>query len=147
MFVDELQTINIKIYYRKSGHNYEVYSSRVMEKIYGKLSKRTKKLYDQYHELNVEMKELNWGDYNDLQEQSVHINEDGEKEFSIKKYKENKLENLIVSWDAQRKNSNGELVPVEVNKLSLGSLAPEIGEVILEAYEKEMEISEDDEKK
>lgn len=147
MFIDDLQTLQLKIYYRRKGHHYEAYSVRDFEKIYGKKSSRTQKLYNQYQELNITMRELTWGGYNDLQEQAVNVLDDGSKEFSIKKYKEYKLEQLTISWDAKRKDSEGKLIDVPVNKSSLDALAPEIGEVILDAYEKEMEINEEDEKK
>ena len=148
MFIDELQTVKIKIYYKKEGHNYLAYSARDMERIHGKPSSETAYIYDDFQELNLDMRELTWGAYNDLQEKALQTQQDGSERFSMKKYKEFRLEHLLIGWDAKRKDrASGELVNVPVNQSTLGALAPEIAETILVAYELEMDIGGEEEKK
>jgi len=147
MFIDELQTIKIKIFFKKEGHNYLVYSERDMRSIHGSPNEKNKNAYEKFQELNLEMRELTWGAYNDLQEKSLAVQQDGSERFSMKKYKESRLEYLIISWDAKRKDNEGNFVDVPVNQSSLGALAPEIAETILSAYETEMDMGEEDEKK
>ena len=93
------------------------------------------------------MKQLTWGLYNDLQEGGIELDGEGNRRFNYKLYKENRLVQLIHSWDATATDNKGNQVPVRVTEKSIKSLAPEIAETILNAYDEITYLSEEEEKK
>jgi hypothetical protein len=71
----------------------------------------------------------------------------GDRTWNYKLYKENRLKNLVVSWDAKKKNDKGELIPVPLNNETLLSLSPDIAEAILSTYDSITLLDDEQEKK
>jgi len=130
MFNDEKEDlIDISIYYKKNGRHYEACSKKVfLEKNSEDRSK--------YQELNVKMKNLTWGIYNELQDFLLDGN--------YKKYKENKLKTLMVQWDAKK---NGENDTIPITSKVIEDLSPEIAEEILSSYDDIMFVDEKEERR
>lgn len=140
MFIDVQDLIELKIYYKKDGRSFIAY----IESDYMKLKEENKK---NYKTVQIGMKPLTWELYNEIQESSWVVDQTGQRKFNYRAYKENRLTKLIVKWDAQKPNEQGEMVPVPVNRETIMSLAPDIAEAILDAYDKVSVMTEDDEKK
>lgn len=100
-----------------------------------------------FKSITVKMRQLTWGLYNDLQEGAVDIDDEGNRRFNYKKYKELRLVRLISGWDATNTDAEGKDVPVKVSEKMIKSLAPEIAETILSVYDRIMYLSEEEEKK
>lgn len=143
MFIEDNETINITIYYKKVGKTYIAYGDSEFKetiKDEGDIAK--------YKKLIVTMRTMTWGLYNDLQEMaSVYDVGAGKNVFHFKKYKEEKLKKLILSWDATRIEKDGKVVPVPVNEKAILSLAPSIAETLISQYDDISVLDEDDEKK
>lgn len=143
MFIEENKPIEVKVYYRKVGKGYIAYTDSAFKE-----SKIDQELKSKYKSVCVFMKPLTWGLYNDLQDKSFINDEDGGKrKFNYRLYKENKLKTLIIKWDAQTVNDKGETIPVPVNEKNIMSLSPDIAEAILEGYDSESLMTEEEEKK
>ena len=140
MFVDPNELTEIKIYYKKVGKHYVVSSLED----YNALKEEEKKAYKC---LTVNVKELTWGLFNELNEDSVMKDGAGGRQWNFKLFKENKLRKVLVSWDAQKANEKGEMVPVPVNNDTISKLAPDIAESILNTYDTTMFVNEAEEKK
>ena len=138
MFVEDNETVNIKLYFRKDGRSYEVYHEHQFNNADIKTSDRA-----QFQILNVTMKELNWGLHNELQEAAVVDLGNGATRFDYRKFKESKLFKTITAWDAKDKNGN----PVPVNAESIKKLHEDIGEAIVRAYDDKSYLGEEAEKK
>lgn len=130
MFIDENETINIDVYYKKSGRTYLAYGKKDFDDL--KLDPQNKKKYEH---LKVTMRPLGWGLFNELQEGSITRGVNGERIWNYKLYKENRLKTLIVAWDAKKNNVKGEKEDVPVSFENILSLAPDIAEAILTAYD------------
>lgn len=128
MFIEDTDYIPIRIYWKKKGHTYLAYCEDDFEKTYVRDNDNKKS----FSALNVKLKEMTWGLYNDVHENSVVLDGNGERQFNYKLYKENRLAKTLVDWDA--KDSRG--IPVPVNSETLKKLAPPIAEAILKAYDK-----------
>lgn len=137
MFIQDDDLIEVKVYCRKKGHKFEVYSEKDFQS--AKIKEEDK---GKYECLTVKMKSLTWGLYNQLQEEAYMDNPSGEKQFSFRLYKENKLKKLIKEWDA--KNKEGK--PVVVNDGSISHLAPSVAEVLLKSYDDASILGEEEEK-
>jgi hypothetical protein len=142
MFIKENSTVDIILFYKKVGMHYLAFNEMKF-----KQEELTDEEKEQFKKLTVKMKQLTWGLYNDLQENSVDIDQQGNNQFNYRKYKELRLIKLIKSWDAKTKDSEGNEIPVKVNEKTIKSLAPEIAESILNAYDEMMFLSEEEEKK
>jgi len=138
MIIDDNAVIEIIIYYKKSGNRYDVYTAKEFKNL--DLLEEKKKLFTL---LKVEMKELNWGLYNDLQDAAmVESGGFGERVFNFKVYKESRLKKLLVKWDAKDKENK----PLPINDKIINQLAPSIAETILKAYD-EVSILDGEEEK
>ena len=133
MFIRSTDLVSIRIYYKKineKAHKYIAFNSEDL--------KEEAKKSGGFSILNVKMAELNWGIYNDLQDEAtidVHLpNGETESKFSYKKFKESKLKRLLKSWDATIE-VDGEVAPMPVTEENILDLAPPIAEAILSAYE------------
>ena len=142
MFVDKEKTIDIVIYYNKQGRFYDCHSKRSFDDL--EISEDEK---SSYKKVSIRMRELSWGLYNDIQEDSVIVDQNGNRNFNYRLYKENRLVKLIHSWDAKTTNGNGEVIPVPVTEENIKSLAPEIAELISSLYDDSSYFTEEDEKK
>lgn len=141
MFVEE-ELIEIEIFYKKKGKHYIVYSEEKFKEI--DLSEEIKK---EYKKLTIQARPLTWGLYNELQE-SAHVTDElGNRRWNYKAYKESKLKNVIASWDAKIKNTQGEEIAAPVNAKTISKIAPEIAEEIINVYDQKTLIDEEDEKK
>ena len=135
MFVKDSDVLEIKVYYKKvKRNNYEVYT----EKEYKAVEKK-----EGHNELNLKMRELTWGLYNELQEDAMVEDAQGERRFNFKLYKENRLGKLIQSWNAKTEEDK----PVSVNSSSIAHLVPEVAETILRAYDEISFVGDEEEKK
>jgi len=148
MFIDVNDHIKVKVYYLKSGHTYESYTSSEFEKL--KLRDSEKK---KYKSLNLLMRQLTWGLQNDLQENALRDLPNGMSKFHYKTFKEGKLEKTIVSWSTQDeegsdipiKDENGKEIKVTVDIIR--GLSPVIAESIIRAYDNIVLLGEESEKK
>jgi hypothetical protein len=142
MFVGKENTINIVIYYRIEGRFYSCYSDFDFAKL--KISDEERSCFKK---VSIKMKELSWGLYNEIQEDSVSTDQNGDRSFNYRKYKENKLIKLIKSWDATTINSEGVITNVPVTEDNIRNLAPEIAELISNLYDDSSYFTEEEEKK
>jgi hypothetical protein len=141
MFIDD-DFIDIVVYYKKIGMHYEAYSKEGFNEL--DLSEEEK---DKYEKLCIKAKPLTWGFYNDMQESATVTDQMGNRKWNYKLYKQNKLKNIISSWDATIKNEKGEVIPAPINENIILRLAPEVAEVILNCYDHLTLIDENEEKK
>lgn len=140
MFIDPNELVEIKIYYKKAGRHYIVNDSTEYEVLDEEEKKKFKCL-------TVKVRELTWGIYNELNEESVVKDQMGNRQWNYKLYKENKLRKVLVSWDAQKANEKGEMIAIPVNPDNINKLVPDIAEKILSKYDSLMFIDEEEEKK
>lgn len=131
MFVDANETIDIALYYKKEGKHYLVLILKDMENL-------TQIEKNEFKVVNIKMKAMTWGLFNDLQDQGYEKGINNERMWNYKLYKQNRLKNLIVSWDAKKTNAKGEQENVPVTQENILSLAPEIAEAILAVYNSEV---------
>ena len=82
MFVDPNELIEIKVYYKKISRRYKV----VAAEDYEILDEKDKNMYKC---LTVQTRELTWGLYNELNEESVMKDNMGGRQWNYKLYKEN----------------------------------------------------------
>ena len=140
MFIDNY--INIIIFYKKMGMNYIAFLKRdFYKKVPNELNRK------KFLSVEIKLKPLTWGIYNDINDPTILKSEDGGKEYDYKVYKEHKLKIIIADWDIKKKNNKGELEKVPVTEESILSIAPEIAELILKEYDEVTMISEEEEKK
>ena len=140
MFINEDDVIDVKIFYKKSSHyknRYEAYTDGEFSSL--DLEEDVKESYDI---LNLQMRELTWGLYNDLQEIAMVDTNSGERRFNYKIYRESRLLKLIKHWSAKDTNDK----PIPVNNVSITHLSPSIAEAILRAYDSVSLVSEEEEK-
>jgi len=142
MFISENSTIDIVIHYQKIRMHYLAYGDDEF-----KNADLTDEERKDFKSITVKMRQLTWGLYNDLQEGAVDIDDEGNRRFNYKKYKELRLVRLISGWDATNTDAEGKDVPVKVSEKMIKSLAPEIAETILSVYDRIMYLSEEEEKK
>jgi len=141
-FVDVSETVDVIVYYKKDGRNIlainqEQFDTNVERGILNP---------DDFKIIEVQMRELNWGLYNEINEMAVFTNEEGMRNFNLKTYKEAKLLKLIKSWNISiEKNGQDRIVPVDAN--NLGKLHQNIVEAILSEYDRLSIISEEELKK
>lgn len=140
MFIDPNEYVKIKILYKKVGLHFIANSEEAFEEL-------SPEEREGFKELNLVMRQLTWGLYNDLQEASMNMDDLGNRNFNYKHFKENKLTKLIVKWDAKKKNDAGEIVDVPVNNTTVSQLSPDIAETILNVYDKKSLIDDDTAKK
>ena len=126
MFVKENATIDIKVYYKKLVHKYTAYTEKEFDSI--DISTQDK---EEFKVVNLKMREMTWGLYNELQDKAMIEDGSGNRHFNFKLYKENRLIKLIKEWDAKRDDGK----PVLVNQNMISHLAPSIAEAILRAYD------------
>ena len=139
MFIDQSDFINVTVYYKKVGAHYVAYNQKDFEKKV--IEEEAKK---KFTSVNVQMKTLTWGLYNNINEAAVIKSNNNDRDWNYRLYKENKLKSIIMSWDAKRKNEKGELVPAPVNNEAITSMAPEIAEIILSEYDAVMSLDEEE---
>lgn len=145
LFVDNNDLVEIKIYYRKKNKKCQAFTEEEFNTLKKKTEIEKNKIgfeENQFKELNLKMKELNWGLYNDLQESSTESSENGERLFNYRKYREYKFERLLVSWDAKDPNGN----VAAVNPVMIKKLPPEIPDTALKAYDTISFLDKDSEK-
>jgi hypothetical protein len=143
MFVEDDKIVDINIFYKKIGRYFECYS----EKDFSQLEFKDEEEKLSYKKVNIKMKELTWGLYNEIQDQSVTYDHNGNRNFNYKLYKENRLKKLITSWDAKTTDDKGETVPVPLSEKNIKSLSPEIAELIISIYDDISYFTDEDEKK
>jgi len=141
MFIDNNKNVDIVVYYRKLGYHYVTYSGKDFED-----QEFTDEEKEKFKKLTVQMKQLSWGLYNELQENSVEVDSEGNRKFNGKKFKEFRLTRLISGWDATIQKDDKE-VKINPNEQTIKSLSPDIAEAILNAYDQLMYLSEEEEKK
>ena len=140
MFIQDSDTINVEIYYKKSGRAYIALSAKDFDE--EEESDKPK-----YKKVVIVMKLLTWSLFNELQEDASIYSEDmGKNVFNYKKYKEDKLKKLIVNWDVTTEK-DGKVTPVPVNTKNILSLSPNVAETILNTYDSLSLVGDDEEKK
>lgn len=138
MFIDENDHIKVRIHYAKKGRLYEAYTEDEFE---AKVVRDDEK--KRFKCLNVTMRVLDWGLQNDLQDNALKDLPDGTTKFHYKTFKETKLQKTIVSWDAKDKDGNEIAVSIGIVR----SLAPEVADTLIRAYDKQSLLGDEDEKK
>ena len=157
MFIDEKESAEIKIYYKKVGRHYSAYSeedfNELVFEVNDKMTEEEKKKHIEeekakFKSVTIKARPLTWGLYNDLQEEAVVKDNSGNRQWNYKRYKEIKLRRIIMEWDAKiARESDGQMVPAPLNPNTISNLSPDIAEVILNAYDKIMVMDDDEEKK
>ena len=142
MFVENNNKIKIEIFYKKKGRLYSCYDSKSFEEEDMPEAERSS-----YKKVAIYMKELTWGLYNEIQEESFSEDHSGNRVFNYRLYKEKRLSRLIESWDAVRADPQGNPIPIPVNEENIKSLSPEIAELITAVYDDLSYFKEDEEKK
>ena len=135
MFIEKEDVIPISIHYRKVGHTYLCYNDEDYEKLADKDA-------ETYKHVNIKMAVTDWGIYNDLQNGAIETDEEGERRFNNKKYKEARLLRLIKDWDVKDKDDK----VIKPTPERIQSLAPSVAETILDEYDKNTFLSEEEEK-
>ncbi len=138
MFVKDTDFLAINVYYRKRGHRYLAYTEAEFK---NSTLKEEDKLA--YKTLSLKMRMLTWGLYNQLQEEAMVEDLNGNPQFNVKVYKENRLVKLIIEWNAI--NDDGKPVPVASG--TIAHLAPDIAETILRSYDELSFMGKDEEGK
>lgn len=141
MFVEENVLVEVVIFYKRSGYQYRAYDSKKFEEL-----ELTEEEKSKYKKLTLKMKQLTWGLYNDLQEGAVDHDNEGNRRFNYRKYKEMRLIKLIQSWDATQTQGD-KIVNIPVNEKNIKMLSPEIAEMILTVYDSVMYLTDEDEGK
>ena len=101
-----------------------------------------------YERHTIGFKPLSWRDHNELRRVCVHINTDtGMREMDYDKYVIEKLRRVLRSWDFTIKNEDDQDVPMPCTPENIDMLHPQLAEFILELYDAEMELSQDELKK
>ena len=152
MFVQDDDLVDIVIYWRQVGYNYEAHTNSEFKKLKAAGEKEIKSEEDRlnfenkmskFKILNVKMKILTWGLYNDLQENAMVVSAvTGDRHFNLKMYKEQRLKRLLTNWDALNKEGK----PVSISDGSIAHLAPDIAETILRGYDEMSFLDEEQEK-
>jgi hypothetical protein len=137
MFIEDNDTVPIKIYYKKlDAKTYEAFTAKELETYVEEADR------GEYKELNVKMKVLTWGLYNEIQDSAMTEDMHGDRKFVYRLYKENRLNRLLVEWDAKDKEGK----EIKITEKVIGRLAPQIPEAIIRAYDDETFLSEGEEK-
>lgn len=137
MFITDDDVVDIKVYYRKIKHTYKAYTEKEFKEL--KLDEEKVKKFEV---LTVSMTVLNFGLYNELQEEALVNVGNGDRQFNFKIYKEGRLKKLIKKWDA--KGKEGKIAPI--NEVAISKMAPVIAEAILRGYDEASFLSEEEEK-
>ena len=137
MFIEDADTIQITVKYVRKNYIYDAHTEKEFKEL--ELGEEESK---KYNSVIVTMKQMNWGLYNELQEDAMVDSGTGSKEFNFKVFKENRLKKLITGWDA--KDKEGKLVPV--SSKAIKQMAPAIPEAILRAYDEISFLDEEEEK-
>lgn len=140
MFIDPNEIIEIEIYYKKEGRNYKAYERRDFELL--DLSKEER---NKYILVTIQTRQLTWGLHNYLKRYAtVNYKENGKikEEWDNRIYREKKLKKIIIGWDAKNGKED-----IPITSQNIINLAPEVGEAILKAYDKEAYIGDLEEKK
>jgi len=140
MFVKDTDLVDVKVYYLKKGKGHR-YLSYTEAEFKGSVLKDDEK--KQYKVLSLKMQQLTWGLYNQLQEDAMVEDINGNAQFNVKKYKENRLCKLIKEWDA----INEEGKPVSIAPGSISHLSPDVAETILRGYDELSFVDEAEEGK
>ena len=143
MFVKNNDLIEVKVYYKQSGHRFLVLTQDDIDtKIKNK--KLTKEqLENDYQVLSLQMSVLSWGAYNEFQSNASKLTAQGERYFDYRTYKEDRLKKLIKTWDAV----DGEGKSVPINESTIMSLVPVMGDAIVKGYDEASFYDEESEKK
>jgi len=146
MFVDTESTITVTVFYKKNGRTYNAVGKTQITDMNKEEKEKFEKEKSKYKELNVEMRMLGWGLFNELQNDATVYDDEGHNHFAFRQYKENKLVKLIVKWDASLEK-DGKTTPVPVSKENILKLSPQIAETIINEYDHMSYIGEEEEGK
>lgn len=146
MFIDTNSTILVKIFYKKRGKTFLAIGQTQIDKMTKEERAEFEKEISKYKELNVEMKMLGWGMFNELQNDAITYDNNGDNHFAFRQYRENKLIKLIVKWDATTEK-DGKTLPVAPNKENILRLSPQIAESIINEYDEISYVGEEEEGK
>jgi hypothetical protein len=142
MFVKEQETIDIKVYYKQSGHRFLALTPKEIEQRIKDHKLTKSQLEEDFKVLTVTMEVLSWGDYNKFQDLATVLDNNGDRRFNYKLYKEMRLKKLIRGWDAL--DDEGKVIPA--NEKNIMSLVPSIGDAIVRSYDDESFYDEESEK-
>lgn len=129
MFIDVNETINFTIYYKKQKYAFSVCAQEDFDKITDEKEKAL------YKSVALKTKPFTWGITNELNESAIVRNDNGDRIWNYKLFKEHKLKAILAAWDAKRTNKNNEVEAVPLTNDAILNLAPEIAEFILVTYD------------
>jgi hypothetical protein len=134
MFVTD-DTIKVTLYYRQiSNGNIKIESS---------LDEVPEGKRDKYQALDVELKPMTWHTFNALQQKCTKNMGPGMgEELDWVRYKEEKLQVVLVKWSAVDKDGK----PIPVTKDAIFRLHPRVAETILNEYDKITLLGEEEKK-
>ncbi len=139
MFITNDDVFKIKVYYIRKKHVYEALPESLFEKLDEAKQKK-------YKCLTCFTRPLTWGMYNEIQESATDVDGMGNRTWNAKRWKEEKLKKIMVSWDAKN-IVDGKEVDAPFNENCIDILSPAIAEALLQIYDEEMVIGDEDEKK
>ena len=143
MLVKNNDLIEVKVYYKQDGYEFLTLTVQEVEKRIKDKKTTEAQLKEEFELLTVSMAVLSWGTYNDFQSNASKLNEQGERYFDYRTYKEDRLKKLIKAWDAIGEDGK----PVLINELTIMSLVPAIGDAIVKGYDEASFYDEESEKK
>jgi len=124
MFITD-DTLKVTIYW-KQFHNGNI-------KVLTSLDEVEESKRKTFIALVVDLKPMTWKTYNELQRKCTKVMGPGMGEdLDWIKYKEEKMQAVLVGWDAKDKDTK----PIPVNKENIFKLHPRIAETILNEYDK-----------
>jgi hypothetical protein len=145
LFVDNSDTVEVKVYYRSKNKRCQALTEDEFEKIKNKNQKERDEAAfkeEAFSKIVLNMKQLSWGLYNELQESSTESVEGGERVFNYRLYRERKFEKLLVAWDAKDASGNA----AQVTSSMIRKLPPEIPDTALRGYDTVSFLDKDSEK-
>jgi hypothetical protein len=160
MLLTPKDTVDINLFYKRDGRTYLVLTEEeLVERVKELENIKKKKVLteddqkqiedklkflgrDKFDTLSVQMKVLTWGDYNQFQDNATRTLPDGERHFDYKRYKEDRLKHLIVSWDLKDEAEN----VIEFNPRLLSNLPYQVGEAIIRGFDEVTYYDEEREK-
>ena len=144
-FVDPKSDIIVEVYYRKDGRRVYVYNKDELDVL--RLSDSNLEKDKPFKCIRVRMRELNWGLHNDINECAITRNEEGDRYFNLKIFKETKLLKTIIEWNLTSKDISGKYSPLKLTPKNIGNLHQNIVEKIIIEYDRQCVLPEEELKK
>lgn len=135
MFIESGGEIHISLYYKRASNG--------TVRVETDLKMIPEKERDKYIKAEFSLKPLTWKQHNDIQRSAMVNRGPGVgTELDWVLYKERKLCEVLVGWDAKDKNDK----PIPVKEEHIFKLSPQIAEVLLQEFDKASVMGEEERK-